>query len=266
MKVGISTATFFSKVLTEDSFSVIKRCGGETAEVFLTTYYEYEPSFGSLLQQRKGDAQVYSVHALNTQFEPQLFNMAPRTRLDGETLFRKVLAVAQTIGAKVYTFHGQSRLKKTAYLDPVATGKRLAELGDIASEYGVKLCLENVHWAAFNTPEFYAKLKEHAPNVGTVLDIKQAWQSGYDWREYLDVMGQNLSNVHVSDVKDGEIKMVGQGDFPFKELVCRLTDSGYGGPPIIEQYSKNYGSYDEVALSVEYLKNIIGGIRNADQV
>lgn len=80
MKVGISTATFFSKVLTEDSFSVIQRCGGECAEVFLTTRYEYEPSFGDLLAERKGDLEIYSVHALNTQFEPELFNSAERTR------------------------------------------------------------------------------------------------------------------------------------------------------------------------------------------
>ena len=52
MKVGISTATFFSKVLTEDSFSVIQRCGGDTCEVFLTTFYEYKDSFGRLLKEQ----------------------------------------------------------------------------------------------------------------------------------------------------------------------------------------------------------------------
>ena len=45
MKVGISTATFFTKVLTEDSFSVIKRLGADTCEVFLTTFYEYKDAF-----------------------------------------------------------------------------------------------------------------------------------------------------------------------------------------------------------------------------
>lgn len=84
MKVGISTATFFSKVLTEDSFSVIQQCGGECAEVFLTTYTEYEPAFGDLLQARRDGLEIYSVHSLNTQFEPQLFNAAPRTRNDAE--------------------------------------------------------------------------------------------------------------------------------------------------------------------------------------
>lgn len=264
MRVGISTATFFSKVLTEDSFSVIQRCGAQTAEVFLTTFYEYEPSFGSLLQERRGDVEVYSVHSLNTQFEPQLFNTADRTRNDGEHIFRKVLSVARQLGAKVYTFHGSSRLKRSAYFDPETIGRRMAQLGDIAEEYGIKLCLENVHWSLFNTPDFYASMKSFAPNIGTVLDIKQAWQSGYDWRDYIRVMSDSISNVHVSDVSDGQIKMVGKGSFPFGELASRLVDVGYDGPLIIEQYSKNYDSFDEVAEAVAYLKNIIGGIHNAD--
>ena len=257
MKVGISTATFFTKELTENSFSVIQRCGGDVAEVFLTTFCEYESDFARLLAERKGTLEVFSVHALNTEFEPQLFNIAPRTYQDAEKVYRKVLETGRILGAKAYTFHGQPRLKRNVEFDPVYVGKKMAQLNEIASDYGVKLCLENVHWATFNTPDFYRRMKEYAPSVGTVLDVKQARQSGYDWREYLDVMGDSLTNVHLSDVKDGEIAMVGKGEFPFDELIARLKDNGYDGPLIIEQYAKNYDSYDEVAESVEYLKNLL---------
>ena len=260
MQVGISTATFFLKELTEDSFSVIQRCGGQTCEVFLTTYSEYEPEFGKLLIERKGDLDVYSVHSLNTNFEPQLFNAAERTRTDAERVFDKVVAVGKQLGAKVYTFHGLSRLKKTMYFDPAFVGRRMRELGERAKEYGITLCLENVHWATFNTPDFYAEMKKHSDGCGCVLDIKQARQSGYDWREYLSVMGDTLKNVHLSDVdEDGNIVMVGKGVFPFRELIDRLNDVGYSGPLIIEQYAKNYNDYQEIAQSVEYLKNLIGG-------
>lgn len=265
MKVGISTATFFSKLLTEDTFSVIKQCGGETAEVFLTTFCEYEPSFGELLMQRKGDLDIYSVHALNTAFEPQLFNIAARTRDDAEIIYRRVLAVGQQLGAKCYTFHGTSRLKKNAVLDEVYIGERMKELGDIAADYGIKLCFENVHWAAYNSPDFFETVGQYAPNIGTVLDIKQAWQSGYDWRDYLRVMGDRISNVHISDVctnarGNKQVCMVGKGEFPFEELCRTLIENNYQGPIIIEQYAGNYDGYQEVAASVEYLKNLIGGI------
>ena len=261
MEVGISTATFFLKELTENSFSVIQRCGGQTCEVFLTTYSEYEPEFADMLNVRRGDLSVYSVHSLNTNFEPQLFNLAERTRSDAERIYRKVLTAGNKLGAKVYTFHGLSRLKKDAYFNPETVGRRMRELGEIASEYGITLCLENVHWATFNAPDFYREMKKYSAGCGCVLDIKQARQSGYDWREYLDVMGDTLKNVHLSDVdKDGNIVMVGKGIFPFDELVRRLEDIGYSGPLIIEQYAKNYDGYEEVAQSVEYLKNLIGGI------
>lgn len=261
MKVGISTATFFSKILTEDSFSVIQRCGGECAEVFLTTRCEYEPSFARLLAERKGDLEIYSVHALNTQFEPELFNAAARTRGDAEELYRKVLNVARVLGARYYTFHGRMRLKRNMVISPEVTGRRMKELGDIAAEYGVELCFENVHWAMCNSPEFFAEAKEYCPNVGAVLDIKQARQSGRDWREYVAVMGDRLRNVHVSDCDEqGAIKLIGKGVFPFDELVRTLRAQGYDGPLMIEQYADNYGDISEIGGAVDHLKKIVGGI------
>lgn len=264
MKVGISTATFFLKELTEDCFSVIRRLQGDCCEVFLTTFSEYEEDFAYMLKERLGGLEVYSVHSLNTTFEPQLFNPAKRTREDMEKIFRKVLRAGQILGAKVYTFHGQSRLKKTHNFDPVAVGKRMFELGEIAKEYGITLSLENVHWAVFNTPQFFAECKKYCPNCGAVLDVKQAWQSGYDWRDYLDAMGDRLTNIHLSDHKDGKICMVGDGEFPFEELVERLKKMNYQGPLLIEQYASNYDDYSQVEKSVKYLKNIIGGINNAN--
>lgn len=260
MKVGISTATFFLKELTENTFPVIKTCGGETCEVFLTTYSEYAPAFVDLLNQRRDGLEVYSVHSLNTQFEPQLFNGAERTRKDAEAIFDAVLAAGQKLGAKVYTFHGIARLKKNAHPDPVRFGKRIEELARRSLDYGITLCLENVHWASFNEPSFFAQVRKYAPSLGAVLDIKQARQSGRDWNEYLDVMGSALKNVHVSDAdENGNIVMVGEGVFPFDRLVARLNSMGYKGPLLIEQYAKNYDCYDQVARSVKYLKNIVGG-------
>ena len=259
MKIGISTATFFTKLLTENSFSVIKQCGGECAEIFLTTYYEYEKDFGKILKEKTDGLEIYSIHTLNTQFEPQLFNAAPRTYNDALKLYKKALQVGQIVGAKCYTFHGIARLKEATILDPVKIGKRMFELGEIAQDYGIKLCLENVHWASCNSPEFFEIVKEYAPNIGAVLDIKQARQSNRHWKEYLNVMGSSLENVHISDVKDGKIEMVGQGEFPFEELIAELKKIEYNKALIIEQYASNYEDFSQVKKSVEYMKNLVGG-------
>lgn len=264
MKVGISTATFFTKELTENCFSVINNCKGECCEVFLTTFSEYEPEFARMLKERieEEKLEVYSVHSLNTSFEPQLFNAADRTRSDAEQIFRKVLSAGQTIGAKFYTAHGQSRLKKNTYYDPEKVGRRMKVLGDIANEYGITLCLENVHWAAGNSPEFFRKMLPYCENIGTVLDIKQARQSGYEIEDYLDAMGDRLSNIHVSDVdENGNICMVGKGTFDFTGFFRLLDKRGYDGPVIIEQYSGNYEDFSEVAESVKYLKNKLEALK-----
>jgi len=264
MKIGISTATFFQKELTEDCFSVIKNCKGECCEVFLTTFSEYESPFPELFRQRadENDISVYSVHALNTTFEPQLFNLATRTRDDAEKTFINVCKAGKTLGAKVYTFHGSTRVKKTSKIDPVYFGKRMKELGDIALSYGITLCLENVHWAAGNSPEFFKEMLPYCENIGTVLDIKQAQQSFRGIDEYLDVMGDRLKNVHISDMdENGNVVMVGKGQFDFTNLILDLKKRGYDGPLMVEQYCKNYEKYEEVEASVKYMKQILEDIK-----
>lgn len=257
MKIGISTATFYTKFLTENAFQVIRQCGASICEVFMASFSEYEPEFGDILAEKSKGLEVYSVHSLNTQYEPQLFNRVDRTREDAEKLLYKVLSNAQKINAKFYTFHGTTRLKVTSKINTDNFARTLNHIGGICSSYGVTLCLENVHWAAFNTPEFFKELKPKIGNIGTVLDIKQARQSNYDWREYIKVMGETIRNVHVSDVKDGETALVGRGDFPFKELISRLKDVGYDGPLIIEQYPENYKNIDEIKEAVEYLGGLV---------
>lgn len=114
MELAISTACYFSKLFTEQSFVEVKKLGLTTCEVFLATFYEYESSFAEILKRESRGLKVYSVHALTNQFEPELFNLSPRTRADAERLFDKVVSSGRTLGAKYYTFHGPTRLKKKA--------------------------------------------------------------------------------------------------------------------------------------------------------
>ena len=257
MQVGISTATFYTKLYTEQTFPVIKKCGAEVCEVFMNTYSEYEPEFGDIFVRESDGLKIYSVHALNTQFEPQLFNRVDRTRYDAEVILKKVLANAQKMGAHYYTFHATTRLKVTSKINVDDFAYHITRIGDIAKQYDVQICLENVHWAAFKSPNFFRELKSKITNIGTVLDIKQARQSGFDWREYIDVMGNTIRNIHISDVKNNQTALVGTGEFPFKELIARLRDVGYDGPLIIEQYPEDYDTYDQLKDAVEFIKSLI---------
>ena len=113
MKAGISTATLFRRLYNEDALALFCEWGVETAEVFLTSFCEYEPSFARTLRKHKGNLNVSSFHVLNTQFEPQLYTDHPRTQSDAYAWLEKVLASAQILGATRYTFHGIARIKRT---------------------------------------------------------------------------------------------------------------------------------------------------------
>jgi len=280
MKIGISTATFFGKILTENALLKIKSFGVDIAEVFLTTFSEYEENFTDLLKERLNGVEVYSIHSLNNHYEPELFNLVERTRKDGEKIFYKVIRGGEKIGAKYYTFHGPSRLKVTEYkLDYKRIGTRAQELINMASEHNIEIAYENVSWAFYNSPGFFTKMKDYAPGLKGCLDIKQAMQAYRNQNgikdaltekqfediieytfSYIDDMGDSLVNVHLSDYDEfGKLCAPGKGIFDYERLFKKLKDKGYKGPAMIELYSGDYNDFSEIDESVKYLKKISGG-------
>ncbi len=255
IEIGISSASFFLKAKTEDSFDIMRSLGCSVCEVFLTTFSEYEDSFTELLASRRGDIKVHSVHTLNNHFEPELFNLSERTRTDAENIFKKTLRGGERLKAKYYTFHGQARLKSKPYnIDWTRFGVRCNELNALCRQYGISLSYENVHWALYNYPSFYRQLKEHAPKIRTTLDIKQAMQSGVSVYEFLEDMGDSLSTVHACDYyPNGKLCVPGQGSFDFTELFAKLFEMGYDNPVLLELYSGDYNNLDQVKRGFEYL-------------
>ena len=182
MKTGISTASFFSKELTENTFDIIRKLKIDTCEVFLTTFREYREEFVRLLNERREGIEIYSVHSLNVQFEPELFNTVQRTREDSEYFFKQIAAAANILGARYYTFHGLTRLKKTPYtLDYSRIGKRVDELDEMLSSLGngCRLAYENVHWTCFNSPEFILQLKKYSNVAVLTLNGQCNQKSAY---------------------------------------------------------------------------------------
>lgn len=257
MKLGISTASFFSKELTENTFKVIDELDIGLCEVFLTTFREYEKEFVEELNRRKGNIEVYSLHTLNVQFEPELYNTAQRTREDSEYFFKKVAVAADILQARYYTFHGLTVMKRTPYkVDYEKIGRRTDELDAMLKKESGGVCslsYENVHWTRFNSPDYFSELKKFT-EVKTCLDIKQAMQSGFDVYDYADAMGDRLVNVHVCDYdSSGRLFVPGKGSFDFITFFKYLLDKGYDGSVIMELYAGNYTRYDEIRAGYDYL-------------
>ena len=262
MEIGLSTASFFGKALTEDCFELIKRAGVNVCEVFLTTFSEYEPQFGDLLKERVGDLRVHSVHTLTNQFEPQLSNRAERTRNDAFKLLNQVCSTMQKLGAKYYTYHGASIIKKAQLnVNYDYEGMRVRDICNVVKSFGGELTYENVHWAMYRNPQFIRELRKVVPELKTCLDIKQAMQSGIDYKEFLSADGDSLRTVHVCDYVGDKLCPPGKGSFDFREFFERLNDTGYDGPIMVELYSRDYDTFEDVNESVYYLKNILEKIR-----
>ena len=257
MKVGISTASLFLRKNNEEALPLFDAWGVPCAEVFLTSFCEYAPAFARTLAAAKGGVEIHSVHVLNTQYEPQLYAEHPRVLEDANGWLREVLASANILGAHNYTFHGIARLKRTFRENWQRFSAITAQIYETCRAAGVRLCYENVEWALYNRPGLFALLKEHCPDLGGVLDIKQARITGYDWREYLADMGESLATVHVSDVTaEGKMCLPGQGVCDFAELFARLRGIGFDGAVLIENYARDYGEPDELRRSFEYLADL----------
>ena len=260
MEIGISTASFFMNETTDGALPLMENMGARQCEVFLSTFSEYKKEYVEMLAKIPKEMQVYSIHTLNQQFEPELFNSVKKTREDCEYFFKQAAYGAKVLGAKYYTFHGPARLKRLPYnIDFAKFGARVAELNLILLEEGngCKLSYENVHWAFFNTPEFFINLKKYV-DVKACLDIKQAMQSKISYYDFLDAIGSSLANVHLCDFfDDGKLCLPGRGQVDFVDLFKRIIDVGYQGPMMMEVYANNYTNYDEFRESYEYLKDCL---------
>lgn len=260
MEVGISTASFYPDALTEDAIPFIDELGVKKAEIFLETYSEYNEDFCLMVKDKLDQCGIraYSVHALSTQFEAQLFSLTERQRRDAREILMRILKGARIMGAQAYVFHGPGvRINTRPVLDYKRIGMITSELCDIAGEYGVKFTWENVYWCWFSFPEFADRIIEHvkSDNLYFTLDIKQAIKSEKDPFDFLRHMGSRLTNVHVCDFDaDGNLYLPGRGSFDFDRLYRELDSLAYQGPVILEVYRNNYGHYKEMVESLNFLR------------
>ncbi|MBQ9710254.1 MAG: sugar phosphate isomerase/epimerase [Clostridia bacterium] len=259
MEIGISTASLFLRQYNEDALVTLNELDSRVCEVFLETYSEYTEEYAKLLLEKRGNLKVHSIHTLNTHFEPQLFSPNDRAREDALKIFEDCLKVGKILQADYYTLHGKAKLKKTTtFKNYEEVGLYMRNLTSLGEKYGMKVCLENVEWAYYGRPGFYAKVKEFCPNLCGCLDIKQARESGFDYTQYINEMGSDIKTVHLSDVdENGRIALpTEKGFFDFEKLFKQLKDVGFNGNCLIEVYKDNFDSIEQLKQSLCYLREI----------
>ncbi len=258
MQIGISTASLFGRKHTEDALEFLSQNRTQCAEVFLETYREYNAEFGKKLQKLKGNTKIHSVHTLTTQFEPQLYSVNERASEDSFEFLKGAMQAGKEIGAKYYTFHGGARFKKTPLkLDFDRVGKITQKIIDQIKPFGITLAYENVHWGYYNYIGFFEEVRKRTVGLKATLDIKQARQSGIDYKDYIKEMGEDIVTVHLSDfLESGKMCLPGVGLTDFLDLFSRLKDVGFDGAMLIEAYQSDYSDTNELFRSVEFLQNL----------
>jgi len=266
MEIGLSTASYFNKMQIEDAVLEIGARNIPVCEMFLNTFSEYEPSFTELLDNRlkSSGVNVFSVHPMSMQYEPQLFSIHPRQRADALALFERVLSAGKRFGATCYVMHGPARLfggVKNIELTRIAP--ILLDLTALAADYGILLTLENVSWCIFNQPEFGVRLRDYTGGaISYTLDVKQAVRSGFDPVDYIEAVGEQIVNLHLCDatkLPQGGVKynMPGFGEYDFLSMFDLLAEKGYKGPAFIEVYSDMYQDLPVLYESLARMNRIV---------
>ena len=262
---SVSSATYFQRMDLEDIVTDLPAHGVADAELFLNSFSEYEKDFVRLLAERAAGSglRVHAVHPMSIQFEPQLFSIHPRQYADALRLYEKVLQNAVILGATRYVMHGPPYIRgvlKNAQFDRVSG--LLLDFSEIAAGYGVTLCLENVSWCLFQSPDFGKTLADRfGDRLHYTLDVKQAFRSGYTPDDYIDAVGPLIRNVHLCDYLKDEAgqyvwKLPGKGCYSFESLFERLRSIGYSGPLTLEGYSDSFQDLGEMFESYRDLKSI----------
>ena len=91
-----------------------------------------------------------------------------------------------------------------------------------------------------------------------MLDIKQCRRCGESEYDFINLLGDKILQVHISDYKeDRDCLAPGTGDYDFEKLFTALQGAGYDKSAIIELYRHNYGEPSELGTARQYLENII---------
>jgi len=259
LEIGISSACFYPDINLEDSIKLMKSLGFNRGEIFFNCPSEFTEEFTEILleESKKHEFFINSVHAFSSFFEPYIFDSYKRRKKDMIKYFKQVCKAGKALGAKSYTFHGIRKIDNI-FLNKKHIIDTYDELIYISEEIGIKLAQENVSWCMSSDLDFLKELQEKCRYpISFTLDIKQAYRAGVAPESYIDIMGNQIINLHLNDKDDkSSCLLPGRGNVNFKNLFKKLKDVEYNGIGILEVYKNNFLKGEELIDSSKYLTEI----------
>lgn len=253
---GISTACMYPQPI-ETTLRLLVQEGVACTELFVNTCSEFSPSF--VRKYRKillgSDTKVAAVHPFTSVIEGLLLFSEYRRRFaEGLEFYKKYFSFAAEIGANYVVLHGCPQIPGVS---EEVYWERYDRLHRQAISQGVHLAQENVVRYMSGDLEMLRRMREQIPDICFVLDIKQAVRCGYDPFEVLDVMGERIVHVHLSDHSPVSACLPpGSGIFPFKNLVDKLRNPNIDISLVLELYRSDFSDFQELMSSYYYVSGI----------
>ncbi len=257
MEIGISSSCYYP-ALIEDSFKAVGRSGAKTAEIFFNSACELDNGYLRELCEIRDyyGIEVRSIHPFTSGFEPFMFFTGYKRRIhDSIEFYKRYFAAANALGAELIVLHGGKSKKPYT---PELYAENYLKLHNAARKEGVFIAHENVNKFLCSDPHY---MKSVADLVGdefkAVLDIKQCRRTGHSEFEFINLLGNKIAQVHLSDgTSERDCLAPGAGEYDFEKLFNALKAHGYDNTAVIELYRDSFKDENDVKASLEYLKNI----------
>ncbi len=232
--------------------------GTKTAEIFMNSFSELEKPILTELKAIKDyyGMDIRSLHPFTSAYETTLFfSDYKRRTLDSIEFYKKYFNAANELGAEMIVLHGGLTVAKTT---PEKYAQSYILLNEAAIKEGVYIAHENVREHHCCDPVFMKKLADLVgDNFKMVLDIKQCRRSGFSEFDFIEALGKNIFQVHLSDCLQGEDCLApGIGNYDFARLFSALENAGYGKSALIELYRRNFGEPQELQAAKSYLEKV----------
>lgn len=262
MNIGASSACFYP-LETEKSVQKLCEMGFTHCEMFLNSHSELNPEFIREIKKMKNyyGMNIISLHPYRSFSEGyDFFSRYKRRFYDGIENYKRFFVAAKELDASFVVMHGA---KHGIEITREEYAERFHEMDLIAQSHGCTLAHENVVKCVAAQPDFMKSMKDYlGDSFKTVLDVKQARREGVDPMEFIELLGENIVHVHLSDYDSDHdcIAPSEKGLFDFREFFTALKEKGFKGDGVVELYSDSYTDMSEVLRAAEYLRKIADSI------
>lgn len=258
IKFGISSACLYPQ-LTEDAVKLLAEHRVGVTEIFFNSFSELKSDYIGSLRRILIPAglSVEAIHPFTSIFEPLLlFSNYERRFEDSLDEYRRYFEAAQLLKCRRFILHGDRAEKNT--IDEREYFERFYKICECAKAYGVTVLQENCAIYRSRSTQFISNMIESLGEYANfTFDVKQCLRAGVDPFEMLNVMGDKVRHVHLSDSDETHDCLIpGKGNFDIKKLINRLKDIDFDGSVLIEVYRQNYLEENELFLGLDYIKNL----------